>query len=659
MTNIKKLFPFFFSFVFFLFFFQQSSVAQLDHFHVPDDERKLDKIANSLFKEKNYKPALAMYLKLDSIAEDPDPEYKYRIAVSYLNTHVNKRKAVDYLEAIEEHKEDFGEDYYYHLGQSYHLDYKFDEAIDAYNKFIEKAKGGWGNDERIAEVESSIERAKNAKKLIQDTVDVRIENIGSTVNGPYMEYAPVISTDEATMLFTSQRPGCTGGLQNMRGEQDTLYGDYFEDIFATINIGGEWRSPVDIGSNVNSTVHDATIGLSPDGQKLFVYRSDSVRWGNIFISEVEGNTWGKLKKMPPPINTDYWEGSASITSDEQILYFASNRPGGHGGRDLYRSRKLPNGDWGKPENLGPTINTEHHDDAPFIHADGKTLYFSSQGHNSMGSLHIFSTKLEDGEWQEPVNVGYPINSPDEDRYFVLSADGERAYYASSKQGGQGSVDLYVVHLDPKTEAVTLVKGKVTGCGGEVPEAKIKLIDKTTDNVEGISQPNKATGKYLLVLDKGATYSIEVTAENHKKYTKTIQAKADEAYKEVDQDIELECETAASAQDTAMAKKEVEKEKEQPDPEPEPVSSVPQNFKNIYFDFDKSSRTEESKQTLDKLMDFLNENDQVNITIVGHTDAKGSKGYNTRLSERRAESAKKYLVNNGIDEGRLFLESKVE
>ncbi len=627
--------------------------AQLDHYQLPNDEKTLDRTANSLFNQQNYKPALAFYLKLDSLSEETRPEYKYRIGVCYLNTRIKKWVAIDYLLSIsEENRDRFDEAFYYHLGKAYHVDYQFDKAIEAYNRFLENA-GGWGGNKRKKEARRAIKMAKNAKEIVKDTVDVEIENLGATVNSAYMDHTPVISADGSAMYFTSRRPGSIGGLQNIYGEKDTLYGDYYEDIYASIKVGDEWRKPVSIGSNVNSSVHDATIGLSPDGQELFVYRSDSVKWGNIFISKVEGNTWGRLHKLPSPINTQYWEGSASITSDGKILYFSSNRPGGYPGqdRDIYRCRRLPNGEWGKPELLDTaTINTPYDDDAPFNHSDGKTLYFSSKGHKSMGGFDIFRTKETEEGWKEPTNVGYPINSPDHEISFSLSADGKRGYYSSAKPGGYGSLDLYVVNMEPKTEAVTLVKGVITGCEEKHPDAEIKVKNKANGKIEGVSRPNSGTGEYLVVLNKGKTYNFQVAAQNHDTFSTTIEAKKGEGYKEIEKDIKLECITAAK--DSAVAQKEEKEEKE----EKAPTSLKDSGFKRIHFDFDKATITDEARKKLDQLVRFMKKHENINIEVQGYTDAKGSDSYNVRLAKRRASSALEYLVEHNIDQARLSIKS---
>ena len=209
---------------------------------------------------------------------------------------------------------------------------------------------------------------------------------------------------------------------DLDGTPSNRKGDYYEDVFISYKEEEGWSKPKNIGPVINSHGHDAAIGLSPDGQTLYLYRSDSVKWGNIFACRLNGEIWESPMKLKAPINSKNWEGSCSINADNNILFFVSNRPEGFGGKDIYMIRKLPNGEWAAPKNLGPTINTPEDEDAPFIHVDGQTLYFSSKGHKSMGGYDIFKTTYNEGGWSTPTNIGYPINTAEDDRFFVLSPD---------------------------------------------------------------------------------------------------------------------------------------------------------------------------------------------------------------------------------------------
>jgi hypothetical protein len=237
------------------------------------------------------------------------------------------------------------------------------------------------------------------------------------------------------MLFTSTRIDSAAG-KNLEDEGR-------EDIYESKRINGQWTKPVNVGSPLNTDYHDACLRFNSKENKLYIYRSKNY---DIYVSKKLEKGWSKPKSMGRNISSYYGEYSMYITEDEQTIYFSSDRPGGYGGLDIYKSELGKNGIWGKAINLGPTINTKENEDAPFLSQDGTKLYFSSEGHETMGYYDIFVSKLEDGQWQTPQNMGYPINSAAQDSYFTLSIDGKKAYFSSSREGGQGVYDIYVVTM---------------------------------------------------------------------------------------------------------------------------------------------------------------------------------------------------------------------
>ncbi|MGB4230367.1 MAG: tetratricopeptide repeat protein, partial [Bacteroidales bacterium] len=364
------------------------------------EAKKNIRMGNSLFikGEGYYNEALDYYLKANLFNPD-NAELNYKIGICYLYT-ADKDKAVEHLEKSYQLKSDVTEDITYYLGMAYHQNFNFDQAINYYRKYLDVLNPR-NRDKYLNEINKKIEECKNGKEIVKDTVKVIIDNLGETVNSIYPDYAPVISADESMLIFTSRRPTNIGGLR------DPMTGKFFEDIYiAYLEEWGNWLL-TQPGAPLNDKYHDATIGLSPDGQTLYLYKGDN--GGDIYVSYLKGRNWTIPEALPSPINTKYHESSASLGPDGRTLYFVSDRPGGIGGRDIWFSRKDNSGYWSSPINLFD-INTPYDEEGVFIHPDGRTLYFSSKGHNSMGGYDIFRSVYQDGKWSKPVNLGYPINT---------------------------------------------------------------------------------------------------------------------------------------------------------------------------------------------------------------------------------------------------------
>jgi len=276
-----------------------------------------------------------------------------------------------------------------------------------------------------------------------------------------------------------------------------------------------------------------------DGQKLFVYKQDTKDHGDIYMSTLTGDSWSKPEKLKGDVNTTEWEGSATLTGDGKTLYFSSSREGGFGGRDIYSATLQADQSWGEVKNLGPVINTRFDDDAPFIHPDRKTMYFSSKGHNSMGDYDIFYTYLTDEGWDEPENIGYPINTIDGDRYYVLSADAKTGYYSTSGRSENGTHDIYTVspgHFG-KRPILALIVG-VTQADGQPVEADITVTNDRTGELEGKYKSNGTSGKYILALTPGNKYKIAIEVEGYETRIDYIDVESLETYVEVEHDFNL-------------------------------------------------------------------------------------------------------------------------
>lgn len=543
-----------------------------------------------------------------------------------------KKEALKHFESAYKLNKEVDAELSWYYGQTLHYVLRFDDAVEQYQRALTKVRA---KDPRYRKVQMAIVHARYGKEAVKYPVKAKIINVGPPINTQYAEHSPVISADESVMIFTTIYPsneGCKG---------DPMCG--LEDIYISQGDGKKWGKPEPIKS-VNTTNHDATIGLSPDGQRLFIYKNPP-GYGDIFVSELDGNDWGKPSSMGSPINSKYWEEVVSIAPDGKTLYFTSERPGGIGASDIYKATLGEDEKWSEPVNLGTLLNTPYEERAPFIHPNGVELYFSSDGRkDGIGGFDIYrSTMLEDGTWGTPENMGYPINTPDDDIYFVLSADQKTGYYASAKEGGYGDKDIYkivmpedeppvVVEEDTevvvavKANALTVLKGVVTDAKtGEPLEGDIRVIDNELNQVVATFKSNSSTGKYLTPLPAGKNYGIEVSRDGYLFKSLNVNVPKSEGYQEVVKDIELSrIEIGAEIR-----------------------------LNNIWYDYDKSTLRPESVAELDRLNQLMVDNPSIKIEIGGHTDSDGSDAYNERLSQDRAQSVVDYLVKEkGVSRDRM-------
>lgn len=491
--------------------------------------------AQMLFQEENYLLALPIFDKLTQ--NHPKELYlKYVTGISGLYRSDMHEKALEFLmEVYSKNKK--AADIPYDLARAYHFNYKFDEALVMLSAYLAGKKL---TEKQRKDAEQLSEYCNNAKILVASPVDVKIENIGDIINTVASEYVPVISSDESVMIFTYTGDQSVGGLQDGFNQPDS-FGIYYEDVFISHKENGKWLTPSTIGTNINTNTHDAAIAISNNGQKLFVFKDDRYDGGDIYISALDSSNWSTAERIKGDVNTAAWEGSASLSADEKTLYFSSERPGGYGGRDLYQASMLADGTWGYVKNLGLTVNTPRDDDAPFIHPDGKTLTYSSQALNSMGSFDIFLTTLNpsDSSWSTPKNLGYPINTPDDDRYFVLSTDGKRGYYASGKAGGFGLYDIYIVDMpdDFFQPNVIMAKGIITLDDKPVlASVQVDMIDNNQNYITSNSNP--VLGNYLVNLGSGHNYKFTYKLNGFPDQTRSLEAMTLTGYSEKIFDIKF-------------------------------------------------------------------------------------------------------------------------
>lgn len=419
----------------------------------------------------------------------------------------------------------------YQLALARHRQERFAEEIT----LLDHYRTLTGRDVPSEEVDRQIAIANTARDLIADPVHLRIRNMGSAINSPAHDYCPLVTADASTIYFTSRRPGTMGGQQDESGQ-------YYEDIYTAQRKDDMWTRAINIQAPVNSAMQDATVGLSPDGNEMIIYRaSDLVPDGDLFITQKAQGVWGMPERMTDQINSKAHEPSATISPDGSEIYFSSDRPGGFGGRDLYRIRRLPNGQWSLPLNLGPKINTRYDEDAPFMHSDGTTLFFSSNGHKTMGGFDIFKAGLLDPDmnvWDEPENMGYPLNTVNDDIYFCLSEDGQTGYFSSERAGGLGGQDIYEVVFPTSQIEYLLVRGVVTDGNEEPLKARIILTRSGEDEVYGIFNTNANTGRYVMAVRPGHDYHVEVSSEGFVPWEYDFHAGDDDVTGEMILDVPL-------------------------------------------------------------------------------------------------------------------------
>jgi tetratricopeptide (TPR) repeat protein len=484
---------------------------------------RMEAQAKHYFQNQDYHSALPLYYKLDSL-KPGNPSYIFPLGVCLLNTSYDAEEALKYFEKCLEEPQKYHWSLNFYAGKAYHLAHKMDEAIHQFNIYKEfLLKDQKKNKETILKIEKEIEMCQNGKELMATPLNLDIVNMGPVINSPYPDYAPVISADQKELIFTSCRPNTTGG------GKDLSDGRYYEDIYISYYSDSTgWTAPKNMGDSVNTSGNDASVALSADGQELIIFRNDpnplSFTTGDLFVSDLRGKYWGKANVLPNGINSSAYEASASISPDGKKLFFSSNRPGGYGGTDIYMAKKLPTGEWAIPVNLGSKINTPYDEDGPFIHSDGKTIYFSSKGHKTMGGFDIFRSTYDEEtlEWSKPENIDYPLNTAHDDVHFTWSADGRKVFFSSIRKDGYGDQDIYyaIIHKEESTE-VLVMKGYVTDSLSSTPiGAKIIVLDKNNDHVVGIFTSNQATGKFLIILNEGH-YKLRIEAENHEPCEKTL------------------------------------------------------------------------------------------------------------------------------------------
>ncbi|MBS1742167.1 MAG: PD40 domain-containing protein [Bacteroidetes bacterium] len=437
-------------------------------------------------------------------------------------------------------------------------------------------------------------------------------NLGDSVNTKYLEYYPSLTIDGKKLIFTR------------RVNDD-------EDFYESDLIDEKWSKAKPVEGKINTNFNEGAQNISQDGQWL-IFAGCNYPEGqgscDLYIAyKMKNGKWTEPENLGPIVNTDYWESSPSLSPDKRDLYFCSNMPGGYGGKDIWVTHRTQAGKWSRPENLGPEINTNGDDACPFIHADNQTLYFNSNGHTGYGSTDLYvSRKINDSTWSEPVNLGYPVNTIDDEGSLIVAADGKTAYYASDGNESRGGLDLCTFNLrDEIRAAKTLwVKGRVydNKTKNGLPST-VELTDLDSRNIISKLQTDEE-GNYLVTLPEGKDYVFNVNRKGYLFYSDNFSLLKNLADSFFVVDIPLQPIEAGAAI----------------------------VLKNIFFDNNKSALKPASLIELDKVVGLLTDNPKLTIQISGHTDNVGKEADNLTLSLNRAKSVTNYIISKGIDAKRI-------
>lgn len=563
------------------------------------------KVGDRFYSGKNYAMALEHYLPL--VAAHPDNlDLNYVVGLCYHNG-ANRQKALSYFDKAIKLAKNPTSDLMFVYAEALHFDNQFDEAIKWYYKSDKLAKNRFVVAKRVNE-------CMHGKRMVAAPVKAVINNLGPVINTAYNEYLPQITADLLTIVFTSRRPGSTGDKKDVDGQ-------FFEDIYVSKNANGSWGRPAQLESPINTKDHDACIGLSADGQTMFIYRGKN--GGDIYISKLDGKTWSNPE--PFEFNTEKFESSVSLSHDGNRLYFVSDRAGN---KDIYICRKNRLGNWSKPSFMNQAVNSQYDEESPFESADGKWLYFSTKGGTSMGGYDIMRVPVSStGAVGAAENLGYPINTAGDDVYFTISPDGKLGYFSSEKAGGYGRQDIYVITMPPPAQppGLALLHGVIKdGATGKPTQATITVIDNELNQEIAVIQSNSVSGEFSISLPSGKNYGIAVEKKFRLFHSENIYIRKEEGFKDYSREITL----------------------------PEFKTGSRTILRNIFYDNNISDLRAASFPELGRVVKILKEHPTLQIEVAGHTDNIGKREHNLKLSLKRAQDVIDYLVKNGIAKSRL-------
>ena len=509
----------------------------------------------------------------------------------------------------------------YFQAKAYVAQMRYDSAEQVLRRFV--VMGIEGIPKRIYEEGARLlETSVHAARLMQKPVPLKLENLGPAVNSPYPEYLPSLTADGRRLYFTSRRP-------QVGKEPNPLTGGYDEDLYwCERDENGRWQPAQPLGPPINSDRNEGAAFFSADGQWAFITlcdRADGLGSCDIYFSELDGDRWLPPKNLGPAVNSSAWESHPSLTHDRKRLYFASSRPGGQGGSDIWYT-EWKNGTWQPPINVGPPINTPGDEYSPMIAADGRTLYFASDYHPGMGRMDLFVSYLSDTGWTTPKNLGYPFNTPGDEQTLCVDAAGRIGYVALERPEGLGKQDIYAFSLWPEIQpqrAASYVRGFVYDSLTKAPlAARVRIVDlELRDTIRALTS-NRVTGEFVTSLPLRSRYALLAEAPGYLFYSQHFDLR------ESDQAYELRV----------------------PLEKPRKGSTI--RLRNVFFEFDRADIKPESEVELLEVVRLLRAHPKWKVEVQGHTDSVGTAMYNQQLSQRRAEAVRQFLIQRGIKAERI-------
>ena len=579
--------------------FFESAMRQYQSNQYESAKSELDK---ALIEDSSFVEALLLKADLCAVTRDFETEILCYKKVIKINPHCEPKVFLN-------------------LGDAEYTIGKYKEAKFDLQKAI--LSTGLTQKDRI-KLKFAMQRVDFSLKAIANPVVFQPVSLGSAINSSLNEYWPSITADDKTMIYTIELPANTTDiLGNMKGQEDIM-------ISHKTSLG-QWEKATPISDKINTPKNEGSQTISVDNRLLFFTscnRPDAIGHCDLYFTERDSSGWQVPVNAARPINSNAWDSQPSLASDGMTLYFVSNRPGGKGGMDIWKTTLTESGTWGEPVNLGDSINTPGEEMSPFIHPDNNTLYFSSDGHVGLGGQDIYMAKMKkDKTWGKPVNLGYPINTFNDETGLVVNAQGTMAYFASDRITKKGK-DIFTFSLDKRFRpvVVTYVNGVIIDSDTkEEIKADFVLSDLETAEIIAKTSSIKGTGEYLLCLPVNRDYGLSVSKKGYLMHSENFSLTSPtDTIKPYNIDISL--------QTIKVGRKEI--------------------LRNVFFDIDKYELTKQSKSELNNLIKFLIQNPETVIEIGGHTDNSGSESHNDSLSENRAKVVYQYLIDKGINKTRL-------
>lgn len=648
-----------FSFVLFLSLTCATAHAAGHHHSKTKQERRALRKARNYSLKGEYDKARAEYTTLVGI-DSSNFEYNFELGMNYYYNYDNKQNAIKYLEAALRHsKKDTVGELFFYLADAYQFNNRYDDAIRCFSRMNAYIKNDEDAEGLKKDVEERIAQCNRAKEFAAHMNDkIHIEGVGDSVNTAGSEYVPISTDDDVLLMFTGREPGNTGGKTDQWDEK------YFEDMFISRKENNVFDKPEKftltdkfVAMIPNSKKHDAVVSLSLDERKLITYKKNK-----LWISELKGTEWTTPVPLPETINNSKYQPHASLSNDGRTIYFTSDKEEDKHGLDIYSST-LSLGTWSTPVLMGPEINSDKDEDSPNISADGKTLYFSSKGRNTMGGYDIFRSRFDSvsGKWSEAENMGMPINSTGDDIFYKPNSTGLFAYFASYRPEGKGDMDIYRQGYEKKKDFENCLTSE------ELKRVRsliyFNILSKDTITVKkggAFEMTSLGMGKLLY---NGCYWKIEndetadSNAVHHTFNTPgTYPVKLQvfgvdrEKMEQVSLCISKEIKVLPVDETILVINGTLNKDS---------LKNMNQNnlpdlgLQRIFYDFDKYGLRKDAKETLDKNIAILLQHPEVVIKVSANTDSRGSKRYNKMLSEKRARYAVHYMEKHGIPKNRII------